>query len=244
MLRAEQMARNIRRLAKILKRNRLIADKSLWVLNDAAAYVQANPPENWELVISPENPLEFMKAQSDDRLKPDIFCETKVGSKNGWPILHSSLVLRVWSVKPSVSYRATWDSGDLKETFESIGSYKRVIFRCHYDNCNEGQYAPIFHLQFGGKPNTSEYFWFPHYLELPRFTSPPMDLILACEFVVAAFFQSTYMRLRHDNVWRSIIKDSECFLMRRYYGACKNYFDGMYKDETFLDHLCSMRTRV
>lgn len=237
------MALNIRRLATILKRNKLIADQSLWVLRDAASYVEAGTPDKWELIISPERPLEFAQAQCDDRLRPDIFCETRVERRNGWPISHLSLVLRVWSTKENISFRPDWDSAALKELFSRVGSYRRVVFRCHYDMCNEGQYAPIFHLQFGGKPNRDECCWFPHYLELPRFASPPMDLILACELVVAAFFPPIYAKLRQRSEWRSVIQESEYFLTSRYYHALRSYFDGD-MNETFLDHLCSMRARV
>jgi hypothetical protein len=241
MLNASRMASNIKRLRFELRKKRLIDEKSLWVLNEAANNVQIYPPDQWKLVISPEKPLEFVHAESDGRLKPDIFCFIETGNKDPWPISHLSLVLRVWCTKQDVSFRPDWDSKELEKEFDRNGSYRRVIFRCHYDCCNEGQYAPIFHLQFGGKPTEKEYFWFPHYLELPRFISPPMDLILACEFVVANFFPSTYVKLRQDSVWRSIIKESEVFLVGKYYETCKNYFNRLSENQTLLDHLSSFK---
>ena len=239
MLNASRMACNLRRITAILQRKRLIVDSSLWVLKEAASYVQVCPPDQWELVIFPKKPVEFVQAESDDRLKPDIFCWIKTKNKNGWPISHLSLVLRIWSTKQKICFRPDWDSEEIKKKLDKMGSYKRVVFRCHFDSSSRGQYAPFFHLQFGGKPLKAEFCWFPHYLELPRFVSPPVDLILACELVVATFFPSVHSKLRQDSVWRSIIRESESFFLNTYYEICKNYFDRLSKDQTLLDHLCS-----
>lgn len=244
MLKANRMATNIRRLTSILKKRRLVVDKSVWILKEAASYVQTCPPDQWELVISPERSLEFVQAEADDRLKPDIFCLIKTENKGDWPISHLSLVLRVWSIRQNVSFRPDWDPEHLKNKFDEMGSYKRVIFRCHCDSCNQEQYAPIFHLQFGGKPQENEFYWFPHYVELPRFISPPIDLVLACELVVATFFPSVYTKLCQDSVWRSIIKESEMSFMSTYYKTCKNYFTPSPMEKTLLDHLSSFMVGI
>jgi len=175
MLNAQQMATNIKRLTQMLKKNRLIVDESSWVMNEAASNVRSCPPDEWELCVSPKHPLEFVQAESDERLKPDIFCLIKTKNQDDWPISHLSVVLRVWSIRQNISFRPDWDSEEMKQKFDKIGSYKRVMFRCHFDSCSKGQYAPIYHLQFGGDPQSDEYYWFPHTLELPRHPSAPLD---------------------------------------------------------------------
>jgi len=240
MLNAERMATNIRRLVHILKKNGLIVDESLWVMKEAASNVESCPPDQWELCILPEKPLEFVQAESDDRLKPDIFCLIRVASQGDWPISHLSVVLRVWSTRQNISFRPDWDSEEVKQKFDRIGSYKRVMFRCHYDTCSHGQHAPIFHLQFGGHPRHDELYWFPHTLELPRFPSPPVDLILACELVVATFFPSVHRKLCQDGNWTSMIQESELFFMNKFYEVCKNYLNHPPQHQTLLDHICSL----
>lgn len=240
MLNANRMAANIRRLTYELKRHRLIADQSRWVLDEAASNIQSGPPDKWEVYISPERPLEFVQAESDQRLKPDIFCNIKATNRGRWPLSLLSLVLRVWSTKPEISFRSNWDAKEVKQKLDRIHSYKRVMFRCHYDSCSQNQYAPVFHLQFGGNPKNEEFCWFPHFLELPRFPSPPIDLILACEHVVATFFPSAYRELYQNRVWISLIRESESFFMREFYDMCKKHFARVSQDQTFLGHLCSL----
>lgn len=240
MLNANRMATNIRRLTHELKRHQLIVDPSRWILYEAASNIESGPPDKWEVYIHPEQPLEFVQAESDPRLKPDIFCVIKATNQDNWPVSYLRLVLRVWSTKPEISFRSNWDSEEVKQEFDGLQSYKRVMFRCHYDNCTKDQHAPIFHLQFGGDPKNGEFCWFPHFLELPHFPSPPIDLILACEHVVATFFPSAYKKLCQNSTWISLIRESESFFMRKFYEMCETHFTRVSQDQTFLEHLCSL----
>lgn len=228
-------------MAYELKRHKLITDQSRQILNEAASNVQSGSSDNWELVIPPEHPLEFVQAESDERLKPDIFCEIKATNNEDWPVSSLRLVLRVWSTKPEISFRQEWDSEVVKRNFESSQSYNRVMFRCHYDSSSPKQHAPIFHLQFGGTPRNGEYSWFPHFLELPRFTFPPIDLVLVCEQVVASFFPSTYRKLCQVRTWVSLIQESEQFFMKNFYEVCSRCIDQIPREHTLLGHLCSGR---
>lgn len=237
---ANRMATNIKRLTYELRRHKLIVDQSIWTLDEAASNIQSGPPNKWEVYISPERPLEFVQAESDRRLKPDIFCVIKATNQSSWPVSFLRLAMRVWSTKPEISFRSNWDSEEVKQKLDNLHSYKRVMFRCHYDSCSQNQRAPIFHLQFGGKPQNWEFCWFPHFLELPRFPSPPIDLILACEHVVATFFPSAYKELSQNSTWISIIQESESFFLRGFYGMCERHFTNVSQEQTFLGHLCSL----
>lgn len=238
---AYRMATNIRRLTYELKRHSLIRDKSRRILEEAASSVESGSSDSWELVIPPKRPLEFVEAESDKRLRPDIYCEIKATNNRAWPVTSLRLVLRVWSTNPEISFRPEWDSKLVRRDLESSQSYNRVMFRCHYDSSDPTQYAPIFHLQFGGTPRNGEYSWFPHYLELPRFTFPPVDLVLVCEQVVASFFPSTYRKLCQERKWTSIIQESEQFFMKKFYEVCSRCIDQT-GDNTLLEHLCFSRT--
>ncbi len=233
------MATNVKRLAFLLKKNGVISSTARSQMEQAAFNVQSFEPEIWELNIGPNEPIEFEEAESDGRVRPDISCSIKVNSNNGWPVTDLNVLLRVWSYKTNVCFREAWDSQAVKKKFDVSNSYKRVMFRCHFDRCNQGQIAPIFHLQFGGDPEDNEYYWFPHNLELPRFPSPPLDLVLGCELIVASFFPSTYKILCQDGSWISLIRESETFFASKFYKTCHEYIDNHSNEKTLLHHISS-----
>jgi len=241
-MKAKRMATNITRLRGMLKKHKLVADETLWIMNEAASQVGSCPPKEWEILITPDRPVEFVRTETDDRLRPDVFCNIKATTNGTLPLSHLRLVLRVWSVTKDMSFRPDWDSNRIRQEFRRIGAFSRVMFRCHYDNCSPQQYAPIFHMHFGGDPTNGEHCWFPHFLELPRFPSPPIDLILACELVVATFFPSVHRKLMQNGAWISLIQESESFFLGEFYKTCKNYFDSKPSFSTLLDHLSSFMT--
>jgi len=232
------MATNLNRIAYLLKRNGIITENSRRILHQAAANVLAHPEKEWELVVYPENPIEFTVAESDDRLKPDIFCEIEASDNEDFPLSHLRLVLRVWSIQRNLSYRPQWDSINILEKLEGNHSSNRVMSRCHYDTCTKAQYAPYYHFQFHGTPRANELYWFPYTIELPHFPSPPIDLILACEIVVATFFPTTYQQLLQDGSWVNIIKESEESVLSKYFERCKFYIEDNPPHTTLLHLLC------
>lgn len=233
------MSTNLNRLANLLKRKGLITQNSWRILYEVAQSIRAGSEENWELIITPDNPLQFIKAELDDRVKPDIFCEITASGNEDYPLTHLRLVLRAWSIQENLSYRPEWDSEKIMERLKEYYTIDRVISRCHYDNCSVDQYAPYYHFQFHGTPHVDELYWFPHNVELPHFPSPPIDLILACEVVVATFFPTIYYELLQKGEWRKLIKESEEFILKKYYERCKNYLDSSPPDQTLLDSLCN-----
>ena len=235
---ADRMATNIRRIATILKKYKIIDDKSKRLLFEVASNVRTSRKDQWELTIHPGKPLEFAIAENDDRLKTDLFCNIMTINNETFPISYLRLVLRVWSIKQNLSFRSDWDSEKINQQLIKRGLFNRVVFRCHYDSTSKDQYAPIFHLQFGGTSHPGELCWFPKNLELPRFPSPPIDLILACELVVATFFPSIFKKLCQEGNWVNLIQESEKFFMKKYYKLCMEHFANQYEDKTLLDRLC------
>jgi hypothetical protein len=235
------MATNIKRLAHILKTNDVITSTTRTLMEQTAYNVQSFDPEIWELSIDPSEPIEFVEAEKDRRVKPDISCSIKVNNHNAWPITDLNVLVRVWSIRANVCFRDMWDSQHVKRKLGALNSCKRVMFRCHFDRCNVGQAAPIFHLQFGGDPEENEYYWFPHNLELPRFPSQPMDLVLGCELIVATFFPTVYRNLCQDGTWISLIQESEKFFVGKFYKTCHDQISGRGSEEkTLLHHISSL----
>jgi hypothetical protein len=240
-VKADRMATNVNRLAYLLKKNGVINSTALFQMQQVASNIQSFDPKKWELNIVPNESIEFAEAENDPRVKPDISCSIKVNNNNGWLITDLNVLLRVWSTRANVCFRDTWDSQHVKRKLDALGSCKRVMFRCHFDKCNLGQVAPIFHLQFGGDPEDNEYYWFPHNLELPRFPSPPIDLVLGCELIVATFFPTVYRDLCQDGTWISIIQESEKFFAGKFYKTCHDHIDRRGSEEkTLLHHISSL----
>lgn len=205
---------------------------------ELAQSIRIGPGSNWELVISPDDPIIFTRAESDDRIQPDIFCEITASTNEEYPLSHLRLVLRAWSIQDTLSYRRNWDSENVMEKMRANYSINRVMSRCHYDTCSEGQYAPFYHFQFHGTPQENEVYWFPTNIDFPHFPSPPIDLILACEIVVATYFPDTYQDLLQDGNWVNLIKESEVFILSNYYKKCIAYLDNNPKNKTLLDYFC------
>lgn len=80
---------------------------------------------------------------------------------------------------------------------------KDPLSRWHLDwaNSNDGivQSGPLVHLQYGGhRPGYRDT---DHPLKVPRWSHPPMDILLLCELVAANFYEEQWELLREDQNW-------------------------------------------
>jgi len=91
--------------------------------------------------------------------------------------------------------------------------------RWHFDqaNCHDDtvQPGPRFHLQFGGhvhqdRANDAR-------LSIPRWSHPPMDLVLLLEVVAANFFEEQWRDLRDDNEWCHQIRVAQKLYFTHYH---------------------------
>jgi len=58
---------------------------------------------------------------------------------------------------------------------------------------------------------------------LPRIPFHPLDLILACELIIANFFHDSFLELSKDPTWRGVVKRAERRTIERYYECCHSY---------------------
>lgn len=80
---------------------------------------------------------------------------------------------------------------------------KNSLSRWHVDWANasngEVQSGPLVHLQYGGhRPGHRDT---DHPLKVPRWSHPPMDILLLCELVAANFYEDKWVDLREDQSW-------------------------------------------
>lgn len=77
------------------------------------------------------------------------------------------------------------------------------LSRWHIDwaNATDGkiQSGPLVHLQYGGhRPGHRDT---DHPLKVPRWSHPPLDILLLCELVAANFYEQQWEDLREDQNW-------------------------------------------
>lgn len=180
----------------------------------------------WEFEIPERRPLRFLISEDEGpKLQPDVFCKLIGPGDSGWPFQRQELVIRVWSLDKGLSFRPDLDSEAVKNWLGQRDKPNRVIYRLHFDKANLGQRGTIFHLQLGGKPvqEETEKCWLSGIPSLPRIPFHPIDLVLACELIIANFFHATFLQLSDDPAWRGVIKRAEKRTLKRYYDLCYSY---------------------
>jgi hypothetical protein len=231
-LNPEVVATNLRVLERQLRS--ILEDESRRNIMEAASNAQSyrsrlsghqlsrsqigQPP--WRVYIDSENSMRFKPSELDSRLAPDIFCDIQGPTDPNWPLSKQNLVIQIWSLDKSLSFRDEWDSGRVSTSL--VESSARVMLRLHFDRSDPNLEAPVFHLQIGGRSRNPqrELCWFPETMDLPRLLYPPIDLVLASEVVVANFFPRTFRRLLDTGEWTSLVNSSEAFLLENFYRKC------------------------
>jgi hypothetical protein len=176
-------------------------------------------------------------------LLPEIFCDLAGPGQAEWPLETQNLVIRVWSLDRALSFRPELDAEAVSKWLDDSGLPNRVILRLHFDKAEPGQKGTLFHLQVGGKPveEEREKCWLGGIPGVPRIPMHPMDLILACELVIANFFHEHFQRVCEDPEWREVVKRAELRTLRRYYEICWMHFrlgeDHLGREHTLLKRL-------
>lgn len=185
----------------------------------------------WGFKITFDSPLRFKEATDNNQdYVMDIVCDFK-WAENYLPV-NQDLVIRAWNY--SLSHRERWDAHTLFEDISNSEQPGRVMWRCHFDLANEGQAGPKYHLQFGGNARDNEYCWIPEALKLPRIEFSPLDIVLACQMIVANFFPNNFAILREDTEWIATVADIQKKLLYDYYSQCLASIDN---EQILLDDL-------
>lgn len=103
----------------------------------------------------------------------------------------------------------------------------------HDTDFNEEFSHPKFHFQFGGKnlresvldPNKPIQSGEIYLIESPRLAHPPMDTVLAVDFVVSNFIgRSALQNLRSDAQFRPLLRESSDTLWKPYFTELNDFF--------------------
>jgi len=213
----------------------ILHDESVATLASLEAQIhrQKSRP-NWKLVIPVERPIRFREAKKKHHfLRLDLFgcLEQEI---DAGPKLKVRITLRAWSSDEDLYHR---DGLDCVRTKLRINPERgRVLTRFHFDSAEPDAFEPRYHFHVGGRyREDDEHCWYPEWLNVPRFSYHPMNLILACEFVVANFFPEVFREIACEATWR----DALALAQREYVFP---HFDFIARlkttEESLLQHLC------
>lgn len=216
---ARVMAMNLRQLSSELLTMGVIEDGAVPAIESAVAKLSSQKNSaKWGYDIEKSNPIKFK------------------------PIDHGRLgrihILLTLQLAYSCADRDGRAGGfeKLNVTFECRHFSSKLLGRWHIDLANidgVSQEGPLFHLQFGGHSaggDRGDEFK----LEVPRWGHPPMDLVLACELVVANFFPSSWKENRDSAAWYHLVRDSEALCLQHYYERIWNHLSVSGKKTTLL----------
>jgi hypothetical protein len=222
---AGQLQRGVVAITARLAREGLITDEGQEVLRGVAAQLQPGRGRSWGYSIPRDKPLRFSttpEMRSAHRLDVDVFCRIAGhGQDKPDPLTAQEIVVRVWTSEKELFYREMWDATRLLELFGDGTGARRVMIRYRFDRAREGAAELRYHTQFGGMADDDELCWHPEKLDVPRIMHPPIDLVLACESVVANFFPKTHAELCRDPEWSALIKSSERLYIGPYLDECR-----------------------
>ncbi|MCL4553095.1 MAG: hypothetical protein M1305_06050 [Candidatus Marsarchaeota archaeon] len=239
---SEAVRQEIVAIRKVLEDpdHRVIDEGTSGVLVAAEAQThQAPKGKKWSITISQDNPLRFVESD-----KKRGFLRVDLSGTFEEPLeesgkLRGSLTIRLWSDRENIYFRENIDSRAIKEAVEhDERAQGRVMIRFHFENAMQGAWEPKHHFHLGGSGGyreDHELCWHPEWLDEPRFAYHPMNLILACEFVIANFFPQHFHSITREESWREAL-----ILAQREYVF--PYFDLISEcrtnEKSVLQHLC------
>lgn len=121
----------------------------------------------------------------------------------------------------------------------SIGDLNDFLAKCswHFDRHGEGSipefHHPLYHAHFGGKEINQGQLQYGNVLivESPRLLHPPMDIILAIDFVLCNFYSrhtcGAYCALLEEPTYHTIVENSRKRFWRPFFlGLASNFAPG------------------
>ncbi len=179
--------------------------------------------EQWVLDIPRKKPLRFEKSRNDRgaKLIPALSCHMVGEQDSPNPPSISRIEMRLLSDDYRLIYREEWDSSVISDRLSQLKPMERVMFRCHFDigeASKDGE--PKYHLNYGGVAQDEELCWMPTSIRHPRIPFFPIDLVLACELLVANFYPRDYLALQKEPEWRALVYTSEHTLLRSLIDEC------------------------
>ncbi len=216
MMTATEMANRLSQLSGLLLEEKLIQSDSVTVIHKVVAQLKGQRKnQGWRYSITPTDPVRF--------------CPTNTKKASN---VQASLQMSLLVTDARQKGMEGWFS-ELNTTLE-LHIDGNIIDRWHIDLANKTQEGPVFHLQHGGHSSGNSMRQTEGKLSVPRWMHPPMDIVLACELVVANLFQEQWLRLRKNPTWTALVRDAESFCYEDYFKAVSNHYSDQSRKETLL----------
>lgn len=195
-IKADEMQKAISSIASILIENGIITNQGYSVLSKVASSLKKlKNSQSWVIMIDRDMPLEFVPAEDVYKgiecVVPKISCE-------------------LISVNQQNYNNLPFDSFDVSVQIDDMTN--KPISRWHIDLANKKddgrmQNGPLTHLQFGGHIPEQRSDDYP--LKVPRWSHPPLDIILLCEVITANFYPKIWDKIKDTPCWCDAISVSQ-----------------------------------
>ncbi|RKZ35424.1 MAG: hypothetical protein DRQ49_19440 [Gammaproteobacteria bacterium] len=219
---AREMSSNLARLSNLLCQAELIQPYSKNYLDRVSGKLRKfGRSQSWQYTINVSAPIDFVAISTKKlgHIAPHVYINV--------------------AVKPP----DTDDSSPftkLNNTIEVIDlSNSDLQSRWHIDLANlkeDGIYqaGPLFHLQGGGhKPHADRKKELK--VSIPRWASPPMELILTCEMIIANFYPEKWKIIKRQQGWLELIKVAQQLCYPQYCQQIQDCLSG--KPQSVLEAL-------
>ncbi|MCK5521641.1 MAG: hypothetical protein KAI83_00780 [Thiomargarita sp.] len=191
---AMEMGEKLDYLSRLLFREQLIDYRSKSHLDKVSTQLKKRQKKTktWEYTIHASKPIEFVpiKDKKLGQVAPFVYLDVAVAppeKDDVPPFSRINTTIEVWDI--------------LENQLQS---------RWHIDLANrkaDGTYqaGPLFHLQGGGhKPKGNRLDELK--VSIPRWTIPPMELILTCEMIIANFYPDKWDKISEQKKWLELIR--------------------------------------
>ncbi|HEW97869.1 MAG TPA: hypothetical protein ENF37_04380 [Beggiatoa sp.] len=201
---AREMGEKLGSLNRLLFREKIIHYRSKSHLEKVSTQLKGlRQIKRWEYTIPPSKPIEFtaIKDKKLGQIAPRVYIDVAVNpseTEGKPPFTRLNTTIEVVDLP----------AGDLQS-------------RWHLDlaNCKaDGTYqaGPLFHLQGGGhKPQAERTQELK--VSIPRWTFPPMGLILTCEMIIANFYPAQWDKMSTQKKWLELIQVAQSFCYPVYF---------------------------
>ena len=189
----KEMANSLSRGIHKLYDNDILQHESLSVISDVCAKLKSfRGKKVWSYSVGRGEPLLFKKTtdKNGDVITPSICVECISVDENQNPLPYVK-----WNIALEIRFEKD----------------NRLCARWHFDIANKEQSAPLTHLQYGGHSAEAQK---PDFnLNVPRWHTPLMDLVLLSEIVTANFFPKLWTSVKDDPNWCECVHVSQklCF---------------------------------
>jgi hypothetical protein len=203
------MSFHLSQLSYLLYKRKLIEPKSLAYIERVCINLKKlGRVKSWEYTIEPAKPIEFIaiKGKKIKQIAPRVYLDVAVKppkTDNEPPFSRLVTVIEVWDVA-NKELQSRWHI-DLANRFEE-GTY---------------QAGPLFHLQGGGHQPQGDRAK-DLKVSIPRFPTPPLELILTCELIIANFYPEQWETLKRQRGWLELIQTAQHLCYTVYFQRVQN----------------------